>query len=136
MVLAFCWVLKVRQQQRRVALLGRFLSPYSIEKNIEMVTQGYLRALGEDDPARREQVWNLLRSNELELCRQVSQLASDFAMADAASTRVSKLPIWLPFAAGLAASFDMRKALRVHAQGICRAVEADATSGRDRAFVI
>jgi hypothetical protein len=137
MVLTFCWVLKVRQQQRRVALLGRFLSPYSIEKNIEMVTQGYLRALGEDDPARREQVWNLLRSNELELCRQVTQLASDFAMADAASTRVSKLPIWLPFAAALAASFDMRKALRVHAQGICRAVDAEASaSARDRAFVI
>jgi hypothetical protein len=137
LALGLCWVIKVRQQQQRVALLARFLSPYSIEKNIETVTQGYLRALGEDDPGRREQVWNLLKPNEQELCRQVTQLAADFARADATSTRVSKLPVWLPFAAGLRASFDMRDALRVHAQGICRAVEANAaSSARDRAFAI
>jgi len=134
--LAACWVIKARQQQRRIALLARFLSRYSIEKNIETVTQGYLRALGEDDPVRREQVFGLLKASEQALCQQVTQFAADFAVTDAASTRVSKLPVWVPFASHLAASFDMREALRVHAQGICRAIESDAASPRDRAFAI
>lgn len=124
-------------QQRRIALLARFLSAYSIEKNIETVTQGYLRALGEADPGRRQQVWNVLRANEQELCRQVRQFANDFAAADPAETRVSRFPVWLPFAPALAGSFDMREALRVHARGICHAVEAESSgSAKDRAFTI
>jgi hypothetical protein len=128
---------KAKLQQQRIALLARFLSGYSIEKNIETVTQGYLRALGEAEPGRREQVLNLLRGNEQQLCRQMSQLANDFAAADPAATRVSKLPIWVPFASAFAASFDMREALRVHARGICRAIEGEtARSPKDRAFAI
>ncbi len=134
-------MVKSRLQQQRIALLAGFLSGYSIEKNIETVTQGYLRALGEEEPERREQVWNLLRANEQELCRQMTQFANAFATADPATTRVSKLPVWLPFASGLAGSFDMREALRVHARGICRAVDADADADRagaakERAFAI
>ena len=132
-----CWIVKARLQRQRIALLAQFLSAYSIEKNIETVTQGYLRALGEADPGRREQVWNLLRVNEQELCRQMNQFANDFATADPAATRVSKLPVWVPFAFALADSFDMREALRVHARGICRAIEGEtAASAKDRAFAI
>lgn len=131
------WVLKSRLQQQRVALLASFLSPYNIEKHIETVTQGYLRALGEADPGRREQVFNVLRQTEQELCRQLTQLAADVADADPAATRVSKLPVWIPMASRLPASFDLRDALRVHARGICRAIEGDGTtSPRDRAFAI
>jgi hypothetical protein len=134
---ALFWFAKAKLQQQRIALLARFLSGFSIEKNIETVTQGYLRALGEADPSRREQVWNVLRANEQELCRQMNQFASDFATADAAPTRVSKLPVWIPFAHAFAGSFDMREALRIHARGICRAIEADTgVSAKDRAFAI
>jgi hypothetical protein len=134
---ACCWIVKAKLQQQRIALLAGFLSGYSIEKNIETLTQGYLRALGKADPGRREQVWNLLRATEQALCRQVSQLANDFAAADPAVTRVSKLPLWLPFASAFAGSFDMREALRVHARGICRAIDGEsAESPKDRAFSI
>jgi hypothetical protein len=133
----FCWIAKARLQQQRVVLLARYLSAYSIEKNIETVTQGYLRALGEAEPERREQVLNLLRANEQELCRQMNQLSNDFAAADPAATRVSKLPIWLPYASAFAASFDMREALRVHARGICRSISVEtAASPKERAFAI
>jgi hypothetical protein len=131
-----CWIAKARLQQQRIALLAGFLSPYSIEKNIETVTQGYLRALGEAEPGRREQVLYVLRANEQDLCKQMSQLADDVAAAPAVATRVSKLPIWLPFALALAPSFDLRKALRVHARGICRAIDAEAATPKDRAFAI
>ncbi len=137
LALAAGWMIKARFQQQRIAFLARFLSRYSIEKNIETVTQGYLRALGEEDPGRREQIWQLLQGNEQALCRQATALADDFAAADAAATRVSKLPVWVPFASRLAASFDMREALRVHARGLCRAIEGNAAaSARDRAFAI
>jgi hypothetical protein len=132
-----CWLAKARLQQQRIALLAGFLSPYSIEKNIETVTQGYLRALGEAEPGRREQVLYVLRGNEQELCRQMRQLADDMAAAPADATRVSKLPVWLPFALAIAPSFDLREALRVHARGICRAIDTEAaTSPKDRAFAI
>lgn len=137
MVLAVFWMAKARLQQQRIALLARFLAGHSIEKNIETLTEGYLRAAGEADPGRREQVWSLLRPAEQALCRQMRQLATDFAAADPAATRVSKLPIWLPVPSFLAASFDMRDALRVHARGICRAIEQEAAgSAKDRAFAI
>jgi hypothetical protein len=140
-VFALVWAaslfVKARQQQRRIALLAGFLSRFTIEKGIESVTQGYLRALGESDPGRQEQIWQLLRDSEQALCRQVSQLATDFAAGEPAITGVSKLPIWLPFAPALAGSFDMREALRIHARGICRAVDVPPQpSPRDRAFAI
>jgi len=135
--LAVCWVLKTRQQRHRIALLAQYLSRHRIEKNMETVTQGYLRALGEADPARQEQVWGMLRASEEELCLQVARLASDFASANPARTRVSLLPIWVPFASRLFPGFGMREALEVHARGIRRAIEtSDSTSARERAFAI
>ena len=131
------WMLKAREQRTRIALLAQFLSRFRIEKNMETLTQGYLRALGETDPVRQQQVWELLGNAERELCTQVGRLAADFASADAAHTRVSKLPMWLPFASLLFPSFDMREALALHARGICRAIDASpGTSPRDRAFAI
>jgi hypothetical protein len=78
----------------------------------------------------------VLRGNEQELCREVEAFARDFATADAAATRVSKLPVWLPFGHALAGAFDMREALRLHARGIRAAVSAEAASAKDRAFAI
>lgn len=131
------WIFRASQQRKRIAFLAGFLSRYSIEKHIETLTQGYLRGLGEQDPERRDQVWRLLQASEQDLCREVTRLAEDVSAADAASTRVSKLPVWVPFAASFAPTFDVRDALRVHARGICQAVESDAgTSPRDRAFTI
>ena len=42
-------LLKVRYQAGRIALLSRYLGQYQIEKLMESLTQGYLRALGEAD---------------------------------------------------------------------------------------
>lgn len=137
LIIALAWLARLKWQRDRIRLLARFLAPYGIEKNMESVQQGYMRALGETDPARQEQVWYVLRGTEQELCRQVSQLAADMAMAEPPAMRVSRLPIWLPFALTLGPVFDMREAVAVHARGICRAVEADGgVPARDRAFTI
>mgnify|MGYP003576116942 CR=1 FL=1 len=135
--LAAAWMLKGSQQRARISLLAQFLSRYRIEKNMETVTQGYLRALGEPDPVRQEQVWGVLAACEQELCAHVTRLAADFAAADAKLARVSKLPMWAPFATSLLPSFDMREALAIHARGIRRAIESSApASARARAFTI
>ncbi|AMO22587.1 hypothetical protein GCM10027034_30070 [Ramlibacter solisilvae] len=137
LLLIACWMLKSWQQGRRIALLGHFLSRHRIEKNMETLTQGYLRALGEAEPDRQQHVWGVLRPTEQELCSQVTRLASDFASADPALVRVSLLPIWVPFSFAIFRSFDMREALAIHARGIRRAIDANAaTSPRERAFAI
>ena len=119
------WKFKVQEQGRRIAFLGRHLGKYQIEKHMETLTQGYLRALGEDDPERREQIWNLLGSTEQALCTQFSQLAADFSRTREADARVSKLPAYVPLATTLFphATFDMRQALALHARGINQAVQ-------------
>ncbi|RYY95578.1 MAG: hypothetical protein EOO24_22630 [Comamonadaceae bacterium] len=135
---AFAWALRVRDQAQRIALLASYLAKYRIEKLMETLTEGYLRALGEDDPQRREQIWQLLRSSEQDLCGQVSRLAADIERADPEAMRVSKLPVYLPFATRLpGATFDLRQALALHATALRRAVqEQDAAPAATRAFTV
>ena len=133
------WQLRAWEQGRRIALLGRHLGKYHIEKHMETLAQGYLRALGEGDPERRAQIWSLLSSTEQELCSQFGRLAADFSRAEEQETRVSTLPVYVPFAAKVLtrATFDMRQALALHARSICRAMESgSAASQRARAFTV
>ena len=57
-------LLKTKYQRRRIALLGSHLGNYQIEKLMESLTEGYMRALGEADIGRREQIWSLLTTTE------------------------------------------------------------------------
>jgi len=84
-------VLNRAEQARRVALLGRCLQPLQIESLLETLTDGYLRAMGEDDPQRRQAVWQVLQGHETRLVQQLDTLARDVAQLDAASTRASSL---------------------------------------------
>lgn len=135
-LLAATWTLKLTEQRRRILFLAEYLSRFRIEKNMETVTQGYLRALGEQDASRQAQVFGVLADAERELCLQVGRLAEDIARADITTTQVSRLPLWVPFGAALFPSFDLRRALAVHARGICAAMEVQGVSARDRAFTI
>ncbi len=114
------YTLKSRDQNRRIALLGSHLGKYQIEKLMESLTQGYLRALGEDDPVRRAQIWNLSASSETALDEQFNRFVAEFSKVDEANARVSKFASSMPYADRLfpGATFDMRKALSIHAQGI------------------
>ena len=124
------YILKSRDQRQRITLLGTHLGKYQIENLMETLTQGYLRCLGEDDAARRQQIWSLLDSTEEKLSAQFDSFAADFARVDAAAARVSKLPLALPYAHRLfpAATFDLRQALAIHARGIAEVMRNE--SGR------
>ncbi|MES3009526.1 MAG: hypothetical protein V4738_02015 [Pseudomonadota bacterium] len=132
-------VLKSREQQRRIALLGQHLGEYRVEKLMETLTQGYLRALGEADPERAGPIWQLLASAEQDLATQFSRFAAGFARVDAAQTRVSKIPWALPLADRWLpqATFDVRAAFQLHADGIARVVGNAAGLGpKDKAFTL
>lgn len=133
------YMLNTQQQRRRIVLLAQHLQPYQIERLMETLTQGYLRAMGEQDAERRQQVLDLLSSSEAQLCEQFDRFVADFKRVPEPLARVSRLPLGLPFAAQLfpGTAFDMREALELHGRGMARAARNEAgLSPRDKAFVM
>ena len=133
------YLLNAKEQRKRIAILGMHLSHYQIEKLMEALTEGYMRALGESSAERRDQVWSLLSTTEQQLSEQFSRFAADFAKVSEEDARVSRLPIALPFADKLlpALTFDMRQALAIHAKGIAHVVQNTGhLSPKDRAYMM
>lgn len=132
------WSIKSRAERRRVMLLAIHLQPYEIEKLMETLSEGYMRALGEDDIQRRQAIWTLLAPAERKLAQQFSLFAKDFAQLPAERTRIIALPwpvAWLLEQVGGPAlvlerwSIDMRALLQLHAQAIGQAAHAEQASG-------
>ncbi len=133
------WFLNIREQHQRIRLLANILGQFQVEKLMETVADGYLRALGEDDADRRGQVWNMLGQAELTLCAQVQAFVKAFDQVDAEAARFSTLPLALPFAKQLfsSSSADLRALLHIHADGIAAVVANSAgLSQKDRAFML
>ena len=133
------FLLKSQRERRRISLLAGYLGRFQIEKLMETLNAGYMRALGEEDPQRQQQVWNHMHDTENRLAEQVSALAADIAAADALDTRVSTLGLPIPFADRLlpAATYDLRKALAIHARGIDGAVHGEPDQpAKSRAYTI
>lgn len=114
--------LNTQGQRKRTALLAEQLHPYQIEKHMEQLTGAYMRALGEADPERQQQILQLQGLAEQQLATEFQNLAREFAKLPAPVTRAFKVA--LPYIDQLSpkASFDMRRMLEVHAQGIERTV--------------
>ena len=114
-------VQRTREQQARVALLAQYLRPYQIEQQMEALTDGYLRWLGEADADRARQVRGVLAGTEQALAGQFQRFATDVAGMPAPQAQVSKLPMWIPWAQQLLPRyrmFDVREAFKIHAHGI------------------
>lgn len=133
------YMLNAKEQRKRIALLGAHLANYQIEKLMEALTEGYLRALGESTDERRSQIWSLLETTESQLAEQFTRFAADFAKVDEAQARVSRLALAIPFAQAIlpAVTFDMRHALAIHARGIASVAEnSEHRTPKDKAFVM
>jgi len=143
LVLMLCgfgaYVVKNADQRRRIALLGGHLQNYQLEKLMETLAEGYLRALDADDPARSEQILGLMNDKETALSDQFQRFAAEMSRQEPDDLRVSTLTWAVPFADRLfpAATFDLRKALDIHARGIAEVVRnGSQRSSRDRAFTL
>ncbi len=133
------WFFNTRAQHQRIRLLAGILGQFQVEKMMETVADGYLRALGESNPERSTQVWNMLGQAEITLCAQVQAFALAFDAVDEEAARFSTLPLGLPFAAQLFArsTADLRALLHVHARGIkAVAHNTAALSQKDKAFML
>ncbi|RZJ27010.1 MAG: hypothetical protein EOO54_00760 [Haliea sp.] len=131
--------LKSSTQKKRIALLARHLGQYQVEKLMETLTQGYLRALGEKDAERQAQVWRFLATSEQALCEQFDRFVAGFAQVDDADARVSTFPLFIPEAHRFFPdrTFDMRQLLAIHAQGIRRVADNGAgLAPKSRAFML
>jgi hypothetical protein len=123
-------------QRKRTALLAEHLRPYQIEKHMEQLTGAYMRALGESDLQRQQQILQLQEMAEQQLAEEFKALAKDFGRLAAPVTRGFKVA--LPFIDQLSpkATFDMRRMLEVHAQGIGRAIAETQAPAKERSFRI
>lgn len=138
------WSIKSRAERERVYRLALHLQPYEIEKLMQTLSEGYVRALGESDAQRRLAIWHLLEPAERKLADQFQRLAHDFGRLPAEQARIIALPLpWLmAFAGRLSPQFlarhsvDMRELLRLHARGVARAVEAVGPSPSTRAHKV
>ncbi len=128
-----------RDERKRIALLASHLGQYQIEKLMETLTEGYMRALGEPDPARQAQIWSMLTTTEAALGEQFNRFVLGIARLDAQDARVSKLPLSIFYTGRLfpASTFDFRKALSLHANGIAQALEGQpGQNAKDKAFTL
>ena len=127
--------LNTQGQRKRTALLAEQLRPYQIEKHMEQLTSAYMRALGESDHERQQQILQLQEAAEQQLANEFQNLAREFAKLPAPVTRAFKVA--LPFIDQLSpkATFDMRRMLEVHAQGITLAVSnPQGLPSKERSF--
>ncbi|WP_374409123.1 hypothetical protein [Hydrogenophaga sp.] len=119
------YLLKTGDQRQRIALLASQLGPFQIEKLMERLNEGYLRALGETDPQLQAHAWSVHEQTERDLAQQFRRFADAFGRVDAVATRINLNPLphahrWLP--GWLAPGFDARELMQVHAQALERAV--------------
>jgi hypothetical protein len=126
-----------QSRRQRTALLAEHLQPFQIEKRMQQLTEAYMRALGETDPQRQAQIWQIQEPVEQQLSEEFRDLAQSFAQVPAPQARTLKLA--LPGIDKLLpqSTFDTRRALQIHAEGIARAVHNDAAlPPREKAFVL
>lgn len=127
--------LNVQGQRKRTALLAEQLRPYQIEKHMSQLTGAYMRALGESDLERQQQIMQLQTQDEEQIVSEFQNLAREFAKLSAPVTRGFKVA--LPYVDQLSpkATFDMRRLLEVHAQGIERTVgNTQGLGTKERSF--
>lgn len=127
--------LNTQGQRKRTALLAEQLRPFQIEKLMEQLTGAYMRALGESEPERQQHILQLQETAEQQLASDFQNLAREFAKLPAPVTRGFRVA--LPFIDQLSpkATFDMRRLLEIHAQGIVQAVNnAQGLGPKARAF--
>lgn len=129
--------LNQQDRRKRTALLASQLQPFQIERLMQQLTESYMRALGEADAERQSLVLLLQQDAEQQLVRQFQELARAFAQLPAPQARTLKLALpgidkVLP-----QATFDARRVLQIHADGLERVVRNEAGLPlRDRAFTL
>ena len=127
------------EQRERIALLSNHLARHNLERDMAQLLQDYLPALSEADPDRRAQRLGLLAQVESRLVGNLRAFSTAFGEVWGERARVSRWPVAFPWATRLfpRASFDLRRAIAIHAEGVASAVaNEDGLGDKARAFRI
>ena len=128
-VIAVTWlVLRTRYQRTHIALLGRHLANLQLERHMETLTQGYVRAIHEEAESRQLHVLETLSQTERAAASQAQSLASSMQKEGAQATRMGVLSFFVPYAERLlpAAGRDFRELLNIHAAGLRHVVDNES----------
>lgn len=138
LVLTVLWlVLRARYQAQRIVFLGQHLAGLQVERHMETLTQGYLRAVREKDSVRQAQIWPTFEASERGLAGQVQRLAEAMAGEPDALTRMGKWALCVPFIERFmpSATLDFKRVLHIHASGIRDVVaNQQGLSDKERAY--
>jgi len=128
LVFAIAWqALRIRYQGERVALLGSHLADLQLERHMETLTQGYLRAIHEQDESRQLQVLDTYAPTERSVAAQAKTLADSIQKESPQAMGMSRYPFCLPYAERyLTRTLDFRELLQIHAAGLRYVVDNEA----------
>jgi hypothetical protein len=136
-VLAAWLALRSRYQRTHIALLGRHLAGLQLERHMETLTQGYIRAIHEEAETRQSQVLETFAQAERAVSAQVRSLADAMQKEDTQATGMGTFPICVPYVERFlpAATRDFRELLRIHAAGLRHVVDnEDHWDVKERAY--
>ncbi|MVW77475.1 hypothetical protein [Bordetella sp. 02P26C-1] len=116
---------RVRYQRAHISLLAQHLSNLQLERHMENLTQGYLRAIHEEGESRQLQVLETYVQTERIVAGQVHTLANSFQKESQQAASLIALPFCLPYAERYLPSVtrDFRDLLRIHAAGLRHVVD-------------
>ncbi len=120
-VAAVAWlVLRMRYQRTHIALLGRHLASLQLERHMETLTQGYIRAIHDKAETRQIQVLETFAQTECAVAAQAQSLAHAMQKESAQATSMGRLPFCIPYVERFlpAATRDFRELLHIHAAGL------------------
>ena len=128
LIVAVAWqAARMRYQRGRITLLGSHLANLQLERHMETLTQGYLRAIHEQDESRQLQVLDTYAPTERSVAAQAQALADSMQKESPEATGISTFPFCLPYAERfLFRMRDFRALLEIHAAGLRYAVDNEA----------
>ena len=128
-------LLNRKDQRRRTARLAAQLQPWQIERLMQRLVQGYQTALSQPGPEAQAEAFRALELTEQQLAQEFSQVAASMGRMPVQDARTLKwaLPGLEKFIPQI--SFDTRRVMQVHAEGIARVVaNAQGLSAKDKAY--
>jgi hypothetical protein len=136
-IIAGWQVVRVRYQRAHITLLARHLSNLQLERHMENLTQGYLRAIHEESASRQLQILETYAQTERTVASQVQTLANAVHKESRQAASLCSLALCVPYVERFLPAFtrDFRELLQIHAAGLRYVV--DNESGWDlktRAF--
>ncbi|MGB3288534.1 MAG: hypothetical protein WBA83_04605 [Burkholderiaceae bacterium] len=138
LMVAVVWrALCLRYQRSHIALLGRHLAGFQLERHMETLTQGYTRAIHEEAEARQIQVLENFAPTERTVAAQAQSLADAMQKESAEDASMGSLSFCVPYAEYFLPNLtrDFRELLRIHAAGLRRVVDnEDGWDVKSRAY--